>query len=646
MPTQPLGRSLIPLPGESLPGFILRLSCRLHLPPARIAELTGLVPAGRSGARTPASLLTEIPATDRQTFARMTRLTTGQVTRLGLACLQERYPLPTKATKNTATVPLNGRSIFAPSTRYCPDCLACAGSPVQDAFGGSWHKTWHLPIVFACTPHQRLREHRCPECDQVVHGRRPGALALLLPAMHADALRPYQCRPSVNPGLGRTLPRCCGARLDHTPALRPADPELITLQCKLLGLLTPEGPAHTLSAGWPATPDGYFTDLQALTLLACSTWPAARYLSPSEDAASAIDHHVEAIRRRTADRQNDSLSSEARTNFNSPPADAAASAGLTFLADRVLLSSGPEEVREHLRHLLPASTRQAGRTPWGLRVSRSTTPCSQGLQAACAPLLRGFTRTGGQPQARRDAVIRCPQRWGPEHIPAFLPKNWYDRHFKPLDGVNPMFTRRTAMLRLVQMVAGGSLGEAAGFLGLAATDTTWLRKGRIYTGAGHVHSHAKKQPDPLGFEAALNALVAEFDEPATLLTNYQQRRQALKNWSIDEDTWKALTARLPPIPGPQRPELGDRKRQIASIYVWVQVTSGEHHFAPRPIEAPQPPETQQAWKLRRNTIWHLIQSDRPRPHYTGLKTELNALAASLARTIDAQPPTKAGSRHL
>jgi hypothetical protein len=209
-----------------------------------------------------------------------------------------------------------------------------------------------------------------------------------------------------------------------------------------------------------------------------------------------------------------------------------------------------------------------------------------------------------------------------------------------------MFTRRTAMLRLVQMVAGGSLGEAAGFLGLAATDTTWLRKGRIYTGAGHVHSHAKKQPDPLGFEAALNALVAEFDEPATLLTNYQQRRQALKNWSIDEDTWKALTARLPPIPGPQRPELGDRKRQIASIYVWVQVTSGEHHFAPRPIEAAQPPETQQAWKLRRNTIWHLIQSDRPRPHYTGLKTELNALAASLARTIDAQPPTKAGSRHL
>src|SRR6266496_6461945 len=104
----PLGRSLIPLPGESLPGFILRLSCRLQLPPARLAALTGLVPAGHSGARAPVSLLTEIPEPARRTFAHMTRLTTGKVAQLGLACLQERYPLPAGAAKNAATVPLSG----------------------------------------------------------------------------------------------------------------------------------------------------------------------------------------------------------------------------------------------------------------------------------------------------------------------------------------------------------------------------------------------------------------------------------------------------------------------------------------------------------------------------------------------------------
>ena len=106
-------------------------------------------------------------------------------------------------------------------------------------------------------------------------------------------------------------------------------------------------------------------------------------------------------------------------------------------------------------------------------------------------------------------------------------------------------------------------------------------------------------PDPYAFETALNALAGELDQPST---------------------------------------------------TWVQITSGEHHFAPRPIEAAQPAHIQHAWKLRRNTIWHLFQRDLPRPHYTGLKAELNALAAALARAIDAaadpQPPTKPGNRHL
>jgi hypothetical protein len=182
------------------------------------------------------------------------------------------------------------------------------------------------------------------------------------------------------------------------------------------------------------------------------------------------------------------------------------------------------------------------------------------------------------------------------------------------------------------MVTGGSLGEAAAFLGIATTRTEW--QGRIYSGAGFVHSSAKEQPDPLRFETALTALAAELDDPHTPLINYQHRRKTLERWAIDEPTWTNLTERLPPVPGPQRPELGHRKRQIASIYIWVQLTSGEHHFAPLPIEATQPPDIQEAWRLRRNTIWSLIQRTRPGPHYSSLMNELDILATSLARTID------------
>ena len=137
----------------------------------------------------------------------------------------------------------------------------------------------------------------------------------------------------------------------------------------------------------------------------------------------------------------------------------------------------------------------------------------------------------------------------------------------------------------------------------------------------------------LSFENALEALARELDNPATPLVNYQARRQALHAWHIDEDTWATITARLPPAPGPQQPDLGDRKRQLASIYVWVQVTSGEHLFAPRPIEAIMPPSLRKPW-AQWTSAWKLLDPGHPGPHYTSLKAELGTIATSLARTID------------
>ncbi len=151
------------------------------------------------------------------------------------------------------------------------------------------------------------------------------------------------------------------------------------------------------------------------------------------------------------------------------------------------------------------------------------------------------------------------------------------------------------------MVAGGSLGEAAGFLGIASTDTTWENKARTYSGAGFVHTGAIRQPDPRSFETALSSLTREPDSPAAPLVNYQRRRHALQTWCIDEDAWSQLVGPLPPVPGPHQPELGDRKRQIASIYVWAQVTSGEHYFAPRPSKPPSLPRSRKPGKRDETT---------------------------------------------
>jgi hypothetical protein len=634
-PPQPLGRSLVPLAGESLPGFLLRLSFRLNLAPAELATAAGLT-AARNAGSLHAVTLTAVPEAARRAFTHMTRLTDSQVTGLSLAAWRERYPLPAWMPRRVPRLPADVWSLFAPATRYCPECLAGDGSPVQESFGGPWLKTWHLPVVFACPAHRRLLEHRCPGCGQDVHAGR--ASNTLLPVMQLAGLHPAQCRTAParrGGGTRRTLPGCCGARLDQSGPRQHASSGLLALQDKILGLLDPDGPASTPSAGLPSPPGRYFADLRALSLLAYTTWPAARDLSPSEEAAAATDQHVASLRQQKAEQR--PVSPAPGNNYAPPPPlDTAVSAGLAHIADRILAGS-TGEARAQLRLLLPPATRDAGRTNWARWVTLSAVPCSEGLQAAYDPLLRTFTAPFGQP--RRASTAPGAARWGPENVPALIPEDWYQRHFTPIASISPVLARRTAALRLVQMTAGGALAEAAHYLGISDGDGSRATEGRIYSSAGTVHSGARQQTDPSGFEAGLRSLARELSDPGTSLVNYQRRRQALENWAIDEPTWNGLAARLPPRSRARTPDLGDRRRQVASVYVWVRVTSGEPGFAPRPIEATQPPDIGERWRRSWNfTWWTLLTRDNPHSGYRHLRAELDALTAALAKTIDPSHP--------
>jgi hypothetical protein len=623
--SRPLPRSLIPLPGESLPGFLLRLSCRLNQPPARISELTGLALDGPAGARLPLIHLAGIPEAARDEFTRMTRLTSDQVAGLGTGTWRERYG-PVTATERNAPGGhrLNGQVVLAPTTRYCPDCLAGDGSAVQKSFGGTWLKTWHLPVVFACPAHQRLLEHLCPECGQAVRGRRPGGYTALLPAMRVAGLHPAQCRTEIVPSNGRSLPVCCGARLDHTRNHRPAATRMIALQDRILALLDPDGPAITLSAGLPASSAAYFADLRALQLLACSTWPAARNLSPSEEASAAIDQHVGSLRQQATDRQAASPATESRVRFDLLPADAAASGGLAHIAAG-LLAGSTEEAREQLGPLLPAGTRQAGRSPWARLLARSAPSCSDGLRAAADPLLRGFTKAAGRPQGRRNAVLR-PERWRPEHIPAFLEQAWFEDHLACLEcGSTVKAARRIAAAALVQWTAGGSIGDAARYLG--------------FNPGGGQYAPTKDLAqrlaalDPGRFNQALREIALRLDQAGSMV-NYQHRRDLLRNWALTTREWNDITSRLPPAPGPFQPVLDDRKRQEASAFTWARVTQGEPQFAPRPIEASQPEPVQRQWTLHRANTWGKIASPGRFVHYAELRSLLIEHSDQLARDID------------
>lgn len=597
---RPLARSLDPLPDESLGGYLLRLASRLRVAPLHLARMTGCVSTPRTSLSR--RLLLDLQIRD---FTRITRLTGEEAESLTLRRWAQRYPPIARSLSPDAR--RTDSWLFNHTPRFCPRCLAGDGTALQQQYGGPWKKQWHLPVSFACVDHQFLLHDTCPHDHPAGRWTQP-----LISQSADDTLHPAQCR---HPGIGTTgrrgmTRRSCGARLDDLAHTGPGPtPNMLDTQRRILDYL---GPGRSDAAA-----ARFFSDLRLVTTILSAAWPLDRHLiDPAMD--TAVDEHVR------------NLGSPNYRTVDTPPNNITAAAALLTAAVTVLDDTTRQTAL--VQHLRESRTGRASREPWVGVFTRHAASCSPALRYIIEPFTRTFQRAGGSHGAR------APDHTGgyrAEHVPAFIPEDWYERHFTPIAEVNPMFIRRTIALRLVQAVAGGSLGEAADFLGIAHPARSW--QGRIYSGAGQVHTSAKNQPDPHTFDTALTALMVDLDASAAHLVNYQHRREALQAWSIDEDTWRELVTRLPPIPGPTRPDLGDRKRQLASIYIWTRTTSGEHHFAPRPIEDAQPPEVQNAWTLRRNTILSLMRN-HPGPHYTALRSQLEILAETLSRTIDKTTP--------
>ncbi len=190
------------------------------------------------------------------------------------------------------------------------------------------------------------------------------------------------------------------------------------------------------------------------------------------------------------------------------------------------------------------------------------------------------------------------------------------------------------------MTAGGSLAEAAAYLGIdhryvaASPGTAFAAAAYWSPGTG-----------PAEFHLAVHVLARQLSTTPDLI-NYQRRRDALQAWCIDPATWQDIISQLPRTKGPFQPELSDCKRQFASEAVWVRITQGEHVLAPRIIES-QAANGDPTWRKRRDNMWHFYLASPPKPHYAAIMEILNAYADGLTAAIDhqSQLEPKHGSCH-
>jgi hypothetical protein len=592
--SRPLGRSLQPLPGESLNGFLLRLSYRLHLAPVRLARLAGIIRPAAS--IIPRRLLLDLDTGDLAAF---TRLTPSEAAALTLVPWADRYPPIARSLRTAGQRSQADDWLFSPETRYCPRCLAGHGSTVQDELGGCWKLAWQLPIAFACPDHGIPLQDSCPQDHPAVHDLGP-----LISQVSDSSLHPAQCRqPRPGPAIRGRKRQSCGQRLDqrHVPGPEPArlPPEALALQRRLFAMLEPGHPAEDAAA--------YFTDLRVVTAMLCITWPDSRNLA--EPAAQAlISQHA------------GELGAGTRQVIDRPPRQPLAAAGLLTAAAAVL--DDPERQTALARSLRSPRDGRPSRTPWARVFDRHSLACSQQLRDAFEPSARAYRRIGGPHSAKAPARTGG---YGPEHIPALLEQHWHDEHLARLGYRAPVTMRRAGSVLLVQWAAGGSMGDAAGCLGIRHERSQYSFPPDLVR---WLNEHGTGE-----FTAALHRLAAQLDA-ATGLVNYQRRRQAMREWCLDLNTWQAITSRLPPVPGPFQPVIDDRKRQEASAFTWAHVTQGEPRFAPRPIEADQPEPVRKDWADCRGNTWHKLTRPGRLIHYAELHKLLIEHGDRLTRNID------------
>ncbi|MEU3657965.1 TniQ family protein [Streptomyces sp. NPDC032161] len=575
----PLPRSLDPLPEESLPGFLLRLTHRLDLTPHQLARRVTLIPPDDPHARVSAAHLLMMQSARLHAFAEVTRMTPADADALTLRPYADRYPALARALVRPGSIPrprrLSQPWLLVNHSRYCPACLAGDGTPMQTRHDGPWKRQWRLAVVFACLDHWTFLRSECPRCRlPALSGRSGGPLALL-PAANAPRLHPAQCRNWLDVCGKRAV---CGHRLDGAePAAAALTPELADLQNVLLDLLDGDEPAEVVSQR--------FADLQVSISLIQAGWPVAADLAPAATRA-ILEAHLAPQQQdgRSPGPAAESASSPPAGVWSAPPGDAIATAGLLFAAYHLLAqdSSGPRSALPQLLRSLPTrDDLRWGRT-WPMLAHEASPSLRRQIDQVYRHRLSAEWIRQGAPtlpasKANTTQKLFAPSHTltdfgiAPEHIPQSLPSSWLLA--ATLEDSEQALTSRRRLRRilpvhLVQAISDMNFLEAAAFLGIP---TSWTTQGRLRVKPLNPYQDLKDRDLP----ATLKRLAEHVISQESI--DYRARRMQFSRWSIDDRTWDELCRLHRRGRGPKPTE---RTRESASAFVWSYVTGSEFALAP------------------------------------------------------------------
>ncbi|MFK0190567.1 TniQ family protein [Kitasatospora sp. NPDC090308] len=595
---RPLARSLVPLPDEGLLGFLLRLSHRLDESPLQLAGRIGLT--WRSGKRSavPLRSLLQLEAPLLRDFAKAARLDERSAEDLTLKPFANRYP-----PLADALTPVGERAPLPPwlrleSTRFCPQCLAGDGSPIQNMHGGPWKRQWHLPVVFACLDHNAFLHHACPDCG---HGPlQSGASSWAIPMTGVRNLHPAQCRRVTI----KWSKQGCGTRLDQAPTnLPPLTPDIAALQQHLL---------DQLKTTAPATATQFFADLSFITTLILATGINRPAPAGPTGLLDSLDTHIDTQDKTAAGWRAARSRPRILDSWRLLPESAPATAALLSMAVDSLNLPLPDfrhQVFDLLSHA-PDHRHPRWGNIWSSRVHKDCSPSRR------REFLTALDRRSEAQRTEPRLLDVRPRGFWAEHVPQEIPLDSFTHHFgrTPRLGTRRILTlRRAVALHLVMSVDRVDHQEAARFLGIPAA---WLDDDNELLSAQALLARPAHDNIRGGLE--------RFGQHLANLPkreNYSARRKQFGLWHLRGFELQQLLndAQVHPAATADQQRL---QHDCLSAYIWSRLTGSEWRLA-TVMRPPYSPITRLARKSPEET------------KIRNLQMGLSGPAIRLARSADA-----------
>ncbi len=332
----------------------------------------------------------------------------------------------------------------------------------------------------------------------------------------------------------------------------------------------------------------YFVDLRILTRSkpsAEAAGPCAR-LGPRTPAAPGVSHVQASARSGLPDHRPSRLRGRGPAASAAPRSGASCTTVGASVPGRRLLLGGPAD-----RH--PDGTRQAN------------------AHQACPG-------AGAAPRPLRP----------PAHRPASASRAVSD-HLADFGDIPERLLRRAAAAKLAQICLGGPAAIAAEQLGTPLIASRYALR--------TVDEQLRTRKRRAAFDAAVDALAHDLDS-TPVRTDFGRRRDALNAWSLSFEDWQDLIDDLPeqPMGGCVRSHThwGEGKRLLASMWIWTNVTQGEHIYAPavRPVVAGRRPGGNIGRYVHQR--WRFMAAGRD-GHYEARRERLDPYGSRLAARIDA-----------